>query len=118
MAASPQFIDFVTEQLSLTGTVTTRPMFGCIGFYIDGVFCAIVNGSNGFFLRTGPSNIDDFEEEGMSQFMESMPYYEVPEQVLEQSDLIREWATKARQAAIIANDAKKPRAQKQSKPRD
>lgn len=110
MAASPQFIDYVTEQLSATGRVTTRRMFGCIGFYIDGVFCAIVNGSNAFFLRTGPSNLDDYLAAGAAQFMESMPYYEVPEQVLEEPEHINLWVGKSRQAAVIANDAKKPRA--------
>ena len=116
MAASPQYIAFISEQLARVGRVTTRRMFGCIGFYVDGVFCAIVNRDNECFLRTGPDNIADYIAADATQFMASMPYYQVPEQVLEEGDDMAEWTSKARAAAVAAQ-AKKPRkATKAKKP--
>ncbi len=83
-------------------------MFGGVGIYIDDVFCAIISSSNRFFLRVGPTNIKDFEKEKMSRFPgrgeSGMPYYEVPEDVLEDRDRLRLWALKARDAAIQAKE--------------
>ena len=106
MAASPQYITFITEQLSRVGRVSSRRMFGCIGFYVDDVFCAIVNRDNECFLRTGPHNLNDFLDAGAPQFMASMPYYQVPEQVLEEADDMAVWTAKARSAAVAAQSIK------------
>ena len=108
MATSPQYIAFISEQLAQVGRVSTRRMFGCMGFYVEGVFCAIVNRDNECFLRTGPNNIADFIAAEAPQFMDTMPYYQVPEQVLESGEDMAAWTAKARAAALAAQ-SKKPK---------
>ena len=81
-------------------------MFGGFGIYVDDVFCAIVSSSNRFYLRVGADNIADFEFEGMQQFSgkkgAGMPYYEVPEHVLEDPEILLTWVQKAKDAALQA----------------
>ncbi len=103
---SPEYVDYVVEQMQESRDVTTRKMFGGLGIYVRGTFCAIVGSSDRFYLRVGPSNVDDFKERGMKKFPggkgKGMPYYEVPEDVLEDSSILKDWVTKARLAAIEA----------------
>ena len=104
MALSSSYTEYILEQLAESGSIRSRKMFGGLGIYVDEVFCAIVSSSNRFYLRVGPQNIDEFKKEGMTQFSGrggvGMPYYEVPDHVPEDSDLLSEWVTKAREEAI------------------
>ncbi len=106
MATSPEYADYILEQISGAGEITHRKMFGGVGIYVDGVFCAIIGSSNRFYLRVGPNNIDDFKNEAMEKFAggkgAGMPYYEVPEHVVEDPDVLATWAMQARDAAINA----------------
>ena len=90
----------------MAGEITHRKMFGGVGIYVDGIFCAIVGSSSRFYLRVGPHNIDDFTAEGMLKFPggkgKGMPYYEVPGHVVEDSEILAVWARKARDEAIAA----------------
>ncbi len=102
----PEFVVFVSDQLEKSGTPRFKKMFGGFGIYIDEIFCAIVSSSNRFYLRVGADNIGDFESERMPQFPgkkgAGMPYYEVPEQVLEDAEMLGAWVRKARDAALQA----------------
>ena len=104
MALSSSYTEYILDQLAESGRIRSRKMFGGLGIYVDGVFCAIVGSTNRFYLRVGPQNIDDFKKEGMTQFSgrggAGMPYYEVPVHVLEDSALLSEWVSKARDEAI------------------
>jgi TfoX/Sxy family transcriptional regulator of competence genes len=64
-------------------------MFGGIGIYIDDAFCAMISSGNAFYLRVGKNNLDDFLNAGVQKFPRGkgagVPYYEVPEDVLEQA---------------------------------
>ena len=106
MATSPEYAEYVLEQISMSGAIRHRKMFGGIGIYIDDIFCAIIGSSNRFYLRVGPDNVDDFKSEGMQKFAggkgAGMPYYEVPEHILEDPTSLAEWSRKARDAAIRA----------------
>ncbi len=103
---SPEFADYVVEQMQEAGDISSRKMFGGLGIYLDGTFCAIVGSSDRFYLRVGPGNIDDFKNAGMPQFPggkgKGMPYYEVPLDVLEDPSELADWARKARDEAAAA----------------
>ncbi len=107
---SPEFAEYVVDQMQDAGVVSTRKMFGGLGIYVDGTFCAIVGSSDRFYLRVGPENVEDFKAAGMRQFPggkgKGMPYYEVPEDVLEDPSALAEWARKSRDAASAANRKK------------
>ncbi len=106
MTTDPEIAEYVLEQLVDSGEITTRKMFGGIGIYVDDVFCSCISSKSIFYLRVGPSNIEDFKELGMAKFPggkgAGMPYYEVPEEVLEDSGVLSEWVAKAKIAAIAA----------------
>lgn len=106
MATSPEFAEYILDQLSEAGNITSRKMFGGVGVSIDGMFCAIISSSDVFYFRVGPENINDFIEHGMQQFPggkgKGMPYYEVPESVVEDNSELSVWASKAIAAAVTA----------------
>ncbi len=106
MALSSTFANYVLEQLTESGSIESRKMFGGLGIYVDDVFCAIVSSTNRFYLRVGRNDLKDFTEAGMTQFSgrgdAGMPYYEVPEHVVEDSSILSEWSLKARDEAIRA----------------
>ncbi len=106
MATSHLYAEYILEQMRMAGEITHRNMFGGVGIYLDGVFCALLSSSNRFYLRVGPNNINDFTAEGMLKFPggkgKGMPYYEVPEHVVENPEVLATWVQKARREAIAA----------------
>lgn len=106
MPTSPEYADYILGQISGAGEITHRKMFGGVGIYLDGVFCAIIGSSNRFYLRVGPNNEAAYISEGMSKFPggkgKGMPYYEVPVHVVEDEMLLSTWAQGARDAAMQA----------------
>ena len=99
MMAEDSFKDFVLDQLSETGGVTARAMFGGFGLYRRGAFFGIVYGDRLYF-RTDSKTRAPYLEQGMSHF-EPRPkqalknYYEVPMEVVEDREQLLEWATTA-----------------------
>ena len=100
MPVTEGFRDFVLEQLRRVVPVTWRAMFGGVGIYSNGLFFALVDDDTLYF-KVDDSNRPDFEKAGMGPFMpfgegaEVMQYYEVPGDVLEDPDLLADWADKA-----------------------
>jgi DNA transformation protein and related proteins len=100
MAASPEYRDWVLEQLRDAGTVTARAMFGGYGIYLEGLIIALIAGDTLFF-KVDDSNRPDFEAMGMGPFQpygegtETMQYYEVPADILENRERLVEWAHRA-----------------------
>ena len=106
MPTNPEYAEYILDQLSDSGAITSRKMFGGVGIYIDGIFCALISSSNTFYLRVGPNNIEDFIIAQMQKFPggkgAGMPYYEVPEDVLEDTSTLGEWAARAKEASLVA----------------
>ena len=74
MPVSQEYLEFVLDQLSGVGILTSRRMFGGVGIYIDGTFCAII-AEDTLYLKTGLTNRRDFEAVGMRPFR---PFIEQP----------------------------------------
>ena len=112
---SGEFAEYCAEQLGAAGRVRQKRMFGGVGFYLDDVFCALIGSSGRLFLKTDDSNRADFEALGCEPFKPFedrdvvMSYYEVPEQVLDDPDELRDWACKARAVALAGQSPKRPR---------
>ena len=106
MAISEDYTNYILDQLSQSGDVRHRKMFGGIGIYIDEIFCALISSSNRFYLRIGPDNLDDFKQQGMQKLPggkgAGMPYYEVPEEVVEDPAVLAQWVRKSVTAAVQA----------------
>ena len=110
MAFTPKYRAFVEEHLSAVVPITTRPMFGGLGIYSDGLFFALVDEDKLYFKVSG-LNQKDFEEAGMEPFVpwpgaKPMGYWELPKGILEKPKMLQAWIDKA---LAVAEAAKKPK---------
>jgi DNA transformation protein len=100
MAVSDDFLAYVLDQLSACGDVTARRMFGGAGLYCDGVMFALI-ADDVAYLKVDDSNRDDFIAAGSEAFKPYddkpvvMSYFEIPADVLDQPDVLAEWAARS-----------------------
>ena len=118
---SREFCNYVLDLLSHVDGVTARGMFGGFGLYKGGVMFALL-ADDVVFYKVGPSNIADYEEAGSEPFTYSgknkpiqMSYWQLPENVMEDQDDLKEWTLKAYDAALKAKKPKKPKAKVRKK---
>ncbi len=89
-------------------------MFGGWGLYIDGVMFSLISGQEAYF-RADDSNREDYEALGLSRFKPrshkpmTMPYYPLPPDLFDDSDMMVEWAERALAAARRAKAVKTPK---------
>ena len=115
MSISPEFADYLNDQLASFGPMTIRRMFGGAGLFRDGIMFGLIADET-LYLKTGDANRADFEAAGMGPFTYtgkskpvSMSYHQVPVDVLEDPDLLSEWARKAFAVAQAAKAAAAPK---------
>ena len=108
MAVSSEYLDYVHDQLSGLGGVSSRRMFGGAGLYCDEFFFALIDDDT-LYLRVNDANRADFTTRGMGQFRPyadrpelSMSYYETPADVLEDAAALVAWARRSVAAAMAA----------------
>jgi DNA transformation protein len=87
-------------------------MFGGVGIWAGPMFFALISDDTLYF-RADDSNRGDFESRGLGSFrprdsVQSMSYYAVPEDVLEDPDTLRVWAERAI-AVAVRRRVRKPR---------
>jgi len=93
------FRAFVLEQLeplSKTGELKTRAMFGAHGLYLNGKFFGIIH-SGRLYLKTDEKSRKKYLDAGMKPFKPNKKqtlknYYEVPADLLEDSEELPKWA--------------------------
>ena len=116
MPVSPDFREYVVDQLGRIAPVAARGMFGGVGLYSDGLFFGLIDDDR-VYLKVDASNRGEFEALGMKAFApygdaaKAMQYYELPGDLLEDRDRLRPWIEKAIQVARTAagRKAKKKR---------
>jgi DNA transformation protein len=97
-------LEFVLAKLQVVGLVVSRRMFGGVGFYLVGVFFALMMHDRLYF-KVDDRNRRDFESAGMEPFRPfadekvSLSYFEVPERVIQSQTQLKAWAEKALAAA-------------------
>ena len=101
MPVSSSFRTFIVDQLSrVVPRVRARSMFGGVGIYAGELFFALI-ADDTLYFKVDDSNRRDFEARGMGPFRpygedgEIMQYYQVPHELLEDSEALRPWAEKA-----------------------
>ena len=110
MPVSPEYRDWILEQLRYAGAITTRRMFGGMGLYRDGIFFALI-ADDVLYFKVDDSSRADYEAAGMEPFRpygdaRSMSYSAVPPEVLEDADALTRWADRAVEAARAARARK------------
>lgn len=113
MAFSKSYRDFVVEQLERIAPVTAKSMFGGVGLYTRGRFFALI-AEDRLYFRVDDTTRPDFERLGMEPFRpfgeeNTMGYYEVPADVLEDLAQLEPWMRKAMEVATKAIQARPKR---------
>ena len=94
------FAEEVRELLAPLGEVTVRAMFGGHGVFHDRAMFALLADAT-LYLKVDDSNRARFEAAGCQQFAPyadrpgggmTMPYFEVPAELLEDAAALHEWA--------------------------
>ena len=114
MAASPEFLEFLKDQLAPLGHVTTRRMFSGAGIYCDGVIFALVL-RDAVHFRVDDGNRQAYAAEGLKPFsyqakgrtVQMGSYWRVPERLFDDPDEMLEWARAALAAGQRAAASKK-----------
>ncbi len=125
MPNSSDFLTHLKEQLAGLGPVAVRRMFGGAGiFYEDMMFALVADDT--LYFKADAENEHHFEDLGLARFSyeakgqrRELSYRRAPEDVLDDSDAMIEWARIAIAAALRAN-ASKPAAKSKArrKPRE
>jgi len=121
LRVTPEFRDFVLDQLAGLRELRAQRMFGGIGLYSGERFFGIV-AADELFFKVDDGNRGAYEAAGSEPFRPvaarpvSMSYWRVPIEVLEDPAELRAWAENAIAAAERAA-ASKPRPSKPSSAR-
>ena len=113
MPVSASYAAFIEELLAPFGEIKIRKMFGGGGVYCDDLFFAII-GDDDLWLKVDDVTRAHFEAAGLEPFTfemkdgrsASMSYYNAPEEIYDDHDALKEWATRALDAASRAAKAK------------
>ena len=89
-AAAEEFI----HRIDSLGDFTSKKMFGGYGIFESAKMFALVNSSGGVFLKVDDSNRGRFEDAGSGPHGK-MPYYQIPQTVMEDEKLLFEWTVKS-----------------------
>lgn len=99
MAKKNEIIEyFVHDLLGHVSGVTSRAMFGGYGLYRDGFIFAITV-EDELYFKTDAESEAKFEKYGSEPFVYSqgkhkptkMPYWKLPEEVMEDKELLADW---------------------------
>jgi DNA transformation protein len=98
-AKDESFKDFVLDQLVVMDDIEARRMFGGFGLYQDETFFGIVHKGKLFF-KIDDSTVGEYRKRKMKPFRPNAKqtlksYYQVPVDIIEDGDELREWAVKA-----------------------
>lgn len=112
MAISPEFRDYVLEMLEPLGPgLNARRMFGGAGLYLSGTIFGLIS-EDVLYFRTDEGSRGDYEAAGTGPFVPfedgrmTMPYHEVPAEVMEDAESLSAWARRAWEASRRAGAAK------------
>ena len=110
MPVSREYLEYVLDQLRTLGQITAKRMFGGAGIYLGGRFFGLV-AEDVLYFKVDDANRKDYLDAGSGPFRPfgsyEMSYYEVPADVLEDSERLREWAEKALAAAEKSGKGRK-----------
>ncbi|MGL4313658.1 MAG: TfoX/Sxy family protein [Sphingomonas sp.] len=100
MALDTSLVDRVAEAMAPIGTVTMRRMMGGATLYCDGIIFAIV-ADDGLWFKSDATSDDEWDAAGCARFtydfghgkIGSMNYRRAPDDVYDDADVLRQWAS-------------------------
>ena len=111
MSRRDWFVVYVLHDvLAKVSGVTARAMFGGYGIYTDGVIFAIIVDEQ-LYCKVDETNRPQYEARGSQPFVyqrsnhkpTQMPYWQVPEEALEDPDEMKTWALASYQMSQAQN---------------
>jgi len=123
MPVSPDFLDYLIDQLQNLGPVEAKRMFGGAGLFLDGLMFGLIAGDV-LYLKVDDENRPDFQERGLDPFTYTkknrkepfqLGYFEAPPDAVEGADELCTWGRKAFEAALRAAKDKKKKKKKPAK---
>ena len=112
MANSNEFVQKVLDDLHPLGDVTTRPMFGGHGVFLESRMFALIS-KDVLYLKADDENRAEFEAAGMKSYGK-MPYYQTPPAAMKDPRHLEKLGSGAVGAAI-RGDKKKSKRKKAGK---
>jgi len=93
------FRDFILDQLHALDDIEARRMFGGFGLYQDETFFGIIH-KGMLFFKIDESTVGEYRKHKMKPFRPTAKqtlksYYQVPVEIIEDADRLREWAARA-----------------------
>ncbi len=108
MSSGSDYVDYLLELLSPLGSVRAKRMFGGHGMYLEDLMFGLV-ANDELYLKVDDGNRQAFEDRGLEPFTYMgknkpvrMSYYHAPEEALEESEVLCDWARDAIAAALRA----------------
>ena len=103
-----EFVGYLSEVFRLLGPIRSRPMFGGHGIFYDGFMIGLVS-DDVLYLKTDKDTLPMFEGRGLHPFeyvkngkRMKMSYSLAPEEVFDDAQIAKTWATRAYEAAVRA----------------
>ena len=103
-----EFVEYVVDLMQSIGPVCAKGMFGGYGIFMDGLMFALVDDCTLYFKADEETeneftsrDLDAFAYyKGDKQF--NLSYFEAPDEVLEDDDEMKRWASQAYEVALRA----------------
>lgn len=105
MAADKELHERVLGLLAPLGGVSSKSMFGGFGIFHEGDMFALISG-HALFFKVDDSNRARYEAAGSKQY-KPMPYFQVPESILRDSEGFLDWARESVSVAHASAGKKK-----------
>lgn len=107
MAVTNEQIAQIEDLFEGVGQITTRKMFGGLGIYAHGTIFAVLMSDGDLKLKGAGAMADTFEAEGWTRWtyqregsdkITAMPYWSLPDALLDDPDEASAWANRALEA--------------------
>ena len=106
VSANSEFLAFVVDQMQGVGPVYAKRMFGGAGLFVGDLMIALI-AANTLYLKVDAQSRPLFESQGLQPFtferngkVVAMSYFQAPEDVFEDIEVMSRWGNEAYAAAI------------------
>ena len=86
--------EHLLEQLTTIKGVTSKRMFGGYGVFHDDKMFGLITAKGQRYFKATESTVSDYTDKG-SEKHSRMPYYSIPEDIMEDDKLLITWAKKS-----------------------
>lgn len=117
-----EYTDYLKELFAQFGPIEARRMFGGHGIYYQGIMFGLVM-DDVLYLKAAPVLAPQFEARDLKPFqyqkgerLISLSFFQAPDELFDDAEQARIWATRAYEAAVRTASQAKPRARKPKTP--